>query len=51
MLEATLVVVLILALIGTVPVWPHSAKWGFLPSGGLGVGLLAAIILTFAGVI
>ncbi len=38
-----LIVVLILALIGALPTWPHSRDWGYYPSGGL--GLLAAILI------
>ena len=36
-------VVLILMLIGAFPTWPHSRRWGYYPSGGL--GLLAVILL------
>ena len=51
MLGYTLIVVLILALIGAVPTWPHSRRWGYYPTGGIGLILLAAIILLFVGVI
>ncbi len=37
-------IVLILLLIGARPAWPHSAKWGYVPSGGLGLILLIVII-------
>ena len=45
MLGRILLVVLILALLGAVPVWPYSASWGYYPSGGLGLLLLILIIL------
>jgi hypothetical protein len=49
MLLAILVVVLILALVGSVPTWPHSRDWGYYPSGGLGVILLILIVLFLMG--
>jgi hypothetical protein len=51
MLEPTLIVILILALIGAIPTWPHSKNWGYYPSGGIGLVLVTVIILLFAGVI
>ncbi len=38
-----LLIVLILLLVGSLPTWPYSRKWGFFPSGGL--GLVAVILL------
>ncbi|MFD0913942.1 DUF3309 family protein [Methylophilus luteus] len=49
MLHTILIVLLILALIGALPTWPHSAKWGYYPSGGLGLVLLILIILVLTG--
>ncbi len=43
MLGTILLVLLVLMLIGALPNWPHSKKWGYYPSGGL--GLLVAILL------
>ena len=31
-----LLIILILMLVGALPTWPHSSKWGYGPSGGLG---------------
>ncbi len=42
-LGTILLVVLVLALIGVLPTWPHSANWGYMPSGIL--GLLVLIVL------
>ena len=39
-----LLIVLILMLIGVLPTWPHSADWGYGPSGGLGLVLVIVII-------
>ncbi len=35
-----LTVVLIIALVGSIPKWPHSKGWGYFPSVGLGLVLL-----------
>ncbi len=42
-------VLLILLLVGALPTWPHSANWGYYPSGGLGLLLLVLVILALTG--
>jgi hypothetical protein len=49
MLGTVLIVVLILLLVGALPTWPHSAKWGYMPSGGLGLILVILLILLLLG--
>ena len=49
MLMTILLIVLILALLGAVPTWPHSRDWGYAPSGALGTVLLIVIILVLLG--
>ncbi|HEY3128897.1 MAG TPA: DUF3309 family protein [Acidobacteriota bacterium] len=49
MLGPLLVVVLVLALVGVLPRWPHSREWGYFPSGGLGLLLLIVVILLLLG--
>jgi hypothetical protein len=49
MLGTILVIVLIIVLIGAIPSWPHSANWGYGPSGVLGVVLIVIIILLLMG--
>jgi hypothetical protein len=44
-----LLIVLVLALIGVIPTWPHSAHWGYLPSGVLGAVLLVVLVLMLMG--
>jgi Protein of unknown function (DUF3309) len=44
-----LVIVLILMLIGVLPTWPHSANWGYFPSGGLGVVVIVLLVLIVLG--
>ena len=45
MLGTILLVVLVLALLGAVPAWPHSRQWGYAPSGLLGTVLIIVLIL------
>ncbi len=49
MIGTILLVILILALIGSLPTWPYSSGWGYYPTGGLGLILLIVIILLVAG--
>ena len=44
-----LLVVLVLALLGVIPTWPHSKGWGYGPSGGIGLVLLILVILLLLG--
>lgn len=41
-----LIVILVLAMVGVIPAWPHSRGWGYTPSGT--VALLVIIILFLA---
>jgi len=49
MLTTVLIVILVLALLGSVPTWGYSRDWGYGPSGGLGLILLVLIILALMG--
>jgi hypothetical protein len=44
-----LLIVLVLALLGVIPTWPHSRQWGYYPSGGIGLVLLIVVILLLLG--
>ena len=44
-----LLIILILALLGSVPAWPYSRGWGYGPSGGLGAVLVILLILYLLG--
>ena len=46
-----LFIILILMLIGALPTWPHSSKWGYGPSGGLGTILVILLVLYLLHVI
>jgi hypothetical protein len=48
-LGTILLIVLILALIGAFPTWPHAKSWGYGPSGGLGIVLLIVVVLLVMG--
>lgn len=48
-LGTILLIVLVLALIGVIPAWPHSRGWGYGPSGIVGVILIVLLILFFTG--
>jgi hypothetical protein len=43
-LGTILLVILILALVGIIPVWPHSRSWGYRPSGRIGLVLVIVMI-------
>jgi hypothetical protein len=49
MLGIILIVILVLALLGALPRWPHSRSWGYYPTGGLGLILLIVVILLLLG--
>lgn len=49
MLGTVLVIILILLLIGALPRWKHSSRWGYGPSGILGTVLIIILILLLLG--
>lgn len=49
MLLLILTIVLVIALVGSFPAWPHSRSWGYYPSGGVGLILIILLILFFIG--
>lgn len=48
-LGTILLIILLLILVGALPTWPHSAGWGYYPSGGIGLVLIIVLILLLAG--
>jgi hypothetical protein len=48
-LGTILLIVLVLMLVGAFPTWPHSASWGYGPSGGLGLVLIIVVVLLLLG--
>jgi Protein of unknown function (DUF3309) len=49
MLGTVLLVILILAVLGMLPAWPHSRSWGYAPSGAAGAVLAIVIVLVLVG--
>ena len=45
MLRTILLIIVILALLGSLPLWPYSTGWGYYPSGGLGLIVIIIIVL------
>jgi len=48
-LGTILLIILVLMLVGAIPTWPHSASWGYFPSGALGTILIVVLILVLMG--
>ena len=48
-LGTILLIILILLLVGAFPSWPHSASWGYFPSGALEAILIVVLILVLMG--
>jgi hypothetical protein len=46
MLRTILLIIVVLALLGSLPLYPYSTGWGYYPSGGL--GLLVIILIIWA---
>lgn len=48
-LGTLLLIVLILMLLGVIPTWPHSRRWGYMPSTGIGLLVLIIVVLLLTG--
>lgn len=48
-LGTILLVLLVLLIIGVFPNWRHSRRWGYGPTGALGVVLVIVVILLATG--
>lgn len=42
-----LLIVLVALLVGALPTWGYSRKWGYVPSAGLGLLLAILLVLVF----
>jgi len=50
MLGTILILVLMVALLGTWPMWKYSRPWGYTPSGTIGVALVfLLVVVVFKG--
>lgn len=44
-----LMIVLIVLLIGALPAWPYSRRWGYYPTGGVSLLLVVVLVLLLMG--
>ncbi len=44
-----LLVIAVLSLLGVLPAWPHSRRWGYAPSGGFALVVLILLVLLISG--
>ncbi|TFW28623.1 DUF3309 family protein [Duganella callida] len=44
-----ILIILVLALIGALPTWPHSRDWGYAPSGITGLIVIILLIMLLTG--
>jgi len=49
MIGAVLILILVLALFGALPHWPHSKNWGYYPTGGVGLILMIVVVMVLIG--
>jgi uncharacterized protein DUF3309 len=42
-------VFILIAVVGSLPIWPHSKKWGFYPISGVSVIILIILFLFWTG--
>jgi hypothetical protein len=50
-LRTIIIILLVLIVIGSLPLYPYSANWGYYPSGGLGTILVIILVLYLLGVV
>lgn len=48
-LGTIILVILLLFIIGALPAWPHSRRWGYYPSGIIGLAFIIMLILLLMG--
>ena len=48
-LGTIILIILVLALLGSLPTWPYSSGWGYGPSGGVGLVVVVLVVLLLMG--
>ena len=48
-MQLLLLVIVALLIVGALPAWPHSASWGYYPSGGFSLVLVVVLVLLLMG--
>jgi hypothetical protein len=46
-----LLIIVLVMLLGGLPTWPYSRRWGYRPAGGLGLLLVILLVLVLFDVI
>lgn len=49
MIWTILLIILVLALFGALPLWPYSTGYGYYPAGGIGLLLIIVLIIFLFG--
>jgi len=49
MLSTVLLVILVLLLVGALPIYPHTAQWGYAPASVLSVLVIVLLVLLLTG--
>jgi Protein of unknown function (DUF3309) len=44
-----IIILLVLALVGVLPTWPHSREWGYAPSGMVTLLVVILLVLLIMG--
>ena len=44
-----LLIILVVVLLGVLPTWPYSSRWGYYPSGLLGIVVVVLLIMALTG--
>jgi len=47
-MRLVLIILLVLLLVGSFPVWPYSTGWGYYPTGGLSLLIIIVVVILFA---
>lgn len=48
-LGTILLIVVVLALLGVIPAWPHSRGWGYGPGGAVGLVVVVVLVMLLTG--
>jgi hypothetical protein len=47
-MRLVLIILLVLLLVGSFPVWPYSTGWGYYPTGGVSLLVIIVVVILFA---
>jgi hypothetical protein len=50
-LMAVLAIFVLIALVGSLPIWPHSKQWGFYPISAVSAIILIVLLLYWMGIL